>query len=77
MTIKHLVITGGGPYGFYSFGVLSQLKQKGVFHLKNIESIYASSIGCLVGILMVLKGLTDPSATTGLPSCINSLAKVT
>ena len=58
MTIKHLVITGGGPYGFYSFGVLSQLKQKGVFHLENIESIYASSIGCLVGILMVLKNIS-------------------
>ena len=55
MTIKHLVITGGGPYGFYSFGILGHLKKMGFFDSENIETIHATSIGCLVGLFMVMK----------------------
>jgi len=55
MTIKHLVITGGGPYGFYSFGILGHLKKMGFFDSENIETIHATSIGCIVGLFMVMK----------------------
>ena len=55
MTIKHLVVTGGGPYGFYSFGILGYLKRVGFFDSANIETIYATSIGCIAGLFMVMK----------------------
>jgi predicted acylesterase/phospholipase RssA len=58
MPIKHLVITGGGPYGLCSFGILGHLKEQGVFDPDQIESVYATSIGCMVGLFMVLKNIS-------------------
>lgn len=49
MTIQHLVIGGGGPFGFTAFGVLKHLHDVGFWNIKNIKTIYATSIGALVG----------------------------
>jgi predicted acylesterase/phospholipase RssA len=55
MTIKHLVIGGGGPFGLCAFGSLKYLHDKEFWNIKNIESIYATSIGALVAVYLSLK----------------------
>ena len=42
MTIKHLVIGGGGPFGLCALGSLKYLHDKEFWNIKNIESIYAT-----------------------------------
>ena len=54
MTIQHLVIGGGGPFGFTAFGVLKQLHNVGFWDIKNIKTIFATSIGALVGAFLLL-----------------------
>lgn len=54
MTIKHLVLSGGGINGFYFLGALYKLIEKDFLNLKNIKSIYASSAGSLVGLIFSL-----------------------
>ena len=55
MTIKHLVITGGGPYGIVSFGIYEKLLEENFIKRDNIETIYSTSIGCLIAVFMCLK----------------------
>jgi predicted acylesterase/phospholipase RssA len=55
MTIKHLVIGGGGPFGLCALGSLKYLHDKEFWNIKNIESIYATSIGALVAVYLSLK----------------------
>tara|TARA_Y100000768_G_C23948891_1_gene669094 strand:- start:626 stop:1498 length:873 start_codon:yes stop_codon:yes gene_type:complete len=54
MTIKHLVFSGGGPIGLISYGAAKQLNIKNYWHLKDIESIYGTSVGAYMGILISL-----------------------
>ena len=54
MTIKHLVISGGGPSGLLSYGVLSELHKKGFWKLSDIKSMYGCSIGAYIGFLLSL-----------------------
>ena len=54
MTIKHLVISGGGPSGLLSYGVVSQLAKKGFWKLADIKSMYGCSIGAYIGFLLSL-----------------------
>lgn len=54
MTIKHLVISGGGPTGLLSYGVASELAKKGFWHLADIQSIYGCSVGAYMGIILSL-----------------------
>ena len=39
MTIKHLVLTGGGPIGFVEYGALKYLTEKNYIIYENIKSI--------------------------------------
>jgi len=55
MTIKHLIISGGGPIGFRYLGALQHLEQQGVWKLEDIQSIYATSIGTILAIMICLK----------------------
>jgi predicted acylesterase/phospholipase RssA len=55
MTIKHLVISGGGPLGLRYMGALQTLHQKEFWKTENIQSIYATSIGTLLGTFICLK----------------------
>jgi patatin-like phospholipase/acyl hydrolase len=55
MTIKHLVIGGGGPFGLCALGVLKYLHEKEFWNINNIKSIYATSIGALVAVYLSLK----------------------
>ena len=54
MTIKHLVISGGGPSGLMAYGIASHLEKKGFWHLADIKSIYGCSIGAYMGVIFSL-----------------------
>jgi len=54
MTIKHIVISGGGPAGLISYGSLRKLHNHGLWKLDDIESIYASSSGSLIAVIIAL-----------------------
>jgi predicted acylesterase/phospholipase RssA len=55
MTIKHLVISGGGPIMVQVLGAIQHLEQNKFVTMDNIESIYGTSAGAIVGILICLK----------------------
>jgi len=55
MTIKHLVISGGGPLGLRYLGALEKLEQEDFWKLDDIESIYCTSIGSIIGAFICLK----------------------
>lgn len=55
MTIKHLVISGGGPLGLRYLGALEKLEQEDFWKLDDIESIYGTSIGSIIGAFICLK----------------------
>ena len=55
MTIKHLVISGGGPSMIQSLGAIQTLCELDYIHLKDIESIYGTSAGAIIGLILCLK----------------------
>ena len=55
MTIKHLILSGGGPIMIQLLGAIQHLETNNFIDLKNIESIYGTSAGAIVGILICLK----------------------
>jgi len=55
MTIKHLVISGGGPIMVQVLGAIQHLEQNNFVNMSNIETIYGTSAGAIVGILICLK----------------------
>jgi predicted acylesterase/phospholipase RssA len=52
--IKHLVVSGGAATGFAYYGALKELNRCGFWDIKNIESIYATSIGTYISIFIML-----------------------
>ena len=54
MTIKHLVIAGGGPLGYTFLGALEHLNEQKYWLIENIESIYATSVGSIIGVFICL-----------------------
>jgi len=55
MTIKHLVISGGGPIIFQIISAIQELERKDYLNMKNIESIYGTSAGAIVAVMVSLK----------------------
>ena len=55
MTIKHLVISGGGPLGLRYLGALEKLEKENFWKVDNIESIYGTSVGSMIGAFICLK----------------------
>ena len=55
MVIKHLVISGGGPLGLRYLGALEHLEKQQFWNVENIESIYGTSIGAIIGTFICLK----------------------
>lgn len=53
--IKHLVISGGGHTMIQQLGAISYLCQNSYINLNNIESIYATSAGAFVAVLLTLE----------------------
>ena len=54
-TIKHLVISGGGPTMIQSLASIQHLEINKFIDMKNIESIYGTSAGAILGTLICLK----------------------
>lgn len=55
MTIKHLVISGGGPIMIQIMSAIQELERKEFLKMQNIESIYGTSAGAIIGIMISLK----------------------
>jgi len=53
--IKHLVISGGSVWGFSAFGILYGAISSGFLNMDDIESIYGTSVGSLIGFAVALK----------------------
>jgi len=54
MTIKYLVISGGGPTGFLTYGAAKYLALQKFWNLDDIIAIYGTSIGAYIGIILAL-----------------------
>lgn len=53
--IKHIVINGGGPTGLLCYGALKQLIEQDFINIDNIKSIYGTSIGAIIAVIISLK----------------------
>ena len=51
MTIKHIVIAGGGQTILQALGVIQPLEMTNIIQRENIKSIYGTSAGAIVGVL--------------------------
>lgn len=54
MPIKHLVFSGGGPTMVQTLGSVQHLEENGFIKREEIETIYGTSAGALVGTLLCL-----------------------
>jgi len=54
MTIRHLVISGGGPIMIQILSAVQELERKEYLNMKNIESIYGTSAGAIIGVMLSL-----------------------
>ena len=55
MEIEHLVISGGGQTGFMFYGVLREAAKQGFWDIKNIKSMYGTSVGTFISVILSLK----------------------
>ena len=53
--IKHMVIGCGGPTGFVNYGILKYLFLKNIWNYNTIESLYGSSVGAVICIVISMK----------------------
>lgn len=54
MTIKHIVLPGGGPNLLYLYGAIKYLSQNNFWKLENIISFYGTSAGALISTIISL-----------------------
>jgi len=54
MTIKHLVLSAGGLAGFPIIGILKELNTQNFFHIKDVKTVHATSIGTILSTLLLL-----------------------
>lgn len=54
MTIKHFVISGGGVLGLRYLGILEKLNINKYWNITDIETIYSTSIGSMMGAFICL-----------------------
>lgn len=54
MTIKHLVLSAGGLAGFPIIGILKELNNQNFFHIKDVKTVHATSIGTILSTLLLL-----------------------
>lgn len=52
--IKHLVISGGGPTGFLTYGAARYLSVNNYWNIDSVSTIYGTSIGAFLGVLLSL-----------------------
>ena len=54
MTIKHIVLCGGGPAGLITYGAAKELAKQSFWSISEIKTIYGTSVGSLVGVILSL-----------------------
>ena len=54
MTIKHIVLCGGGPIGMISYGAIKNLINNKIIKYENIKSVYSTSVGCFIALFILL-----------------------
>ena len=52
--IKHIVIAGGGVFGYIAYGVLKQSQINNYWKHENLKSIYGTSAGAIFAVLVAL-----------------------
>ena len=52
--IEHIVLSGGGPNGLVQMGVIVELMRSGKMDPCGIKSVYGTSIGSFIGIILAL-----------------------
>lgn len=55
MNIKHIVISGGGPSLIQCISAIRYLNEEKVIDIDNIESIYGTSAGAIIGALLCMR----------------------
>ena len=55
MTIKHLVLSGGGPIMITILSAIQELENNKFLNMDDIESIYGTSAGAIIGVMISLK----------------------
>ena len=55
MSIKHLVLAGGAYKGLYIIGAMKELLKENYINIDEIENIYGTSVGALIGVIICLK----------------------
>lgn len=55
MTIRHLVISGGGPILIQFLGAIQELEKHGYMNMNNIRSIYGTSAGAALAVMLSLR----------------------
>jgi len=55
MTIKNIVFSGGGHTFYQSLGIIQTLEKNNIWKIENIEKIYGTSAGALLGAILCLK----------------------
>lgn len=53
--IRHIVLSGGGHYGFAFLGMLEASYQQQIWQWPSIQSIHGTSVGALIGAILCLK----------------------
>jgi predicted acylesterase/phospholipase RssA len=53
-TIRHLVISGGAITGLTYYGALRELNKKNYWKLENIKTIFGTSVGSLIAVVIAL-----------------------
>ena len=52
--IEHIILAGGGIVGLVQFGIIKQLLNNSFIEYDNIKTIYATSVGSVIGLLFIL-----------------------
>jgi hypothetical protein len=52
MTIKHLVLAGGGVSGLAGIGTIHTLFESNILKIEEIKSIYGTSVGSMIGLFI-------------------------
>jgi hypothetical protein len=52
--IRHLVLSGGGAWGLYTYGILSEAMKYGFIEKANIRTIHCTSVGSIMAVMFSL-----------------------
>jgi predicted acylesterase/phospholipase RssA len=55
INIKHLVLSGGNIWGFSMLGIIIEALKTNFIDIENIDTIWATSVGSIVGLITSLK----------------------